>query len=148
MGVYRIEDMFDSAIKRTSAQGIYYLLADKSLDPVYGQDINPGLAEDAGVLYSNICAVKCAIYLCHIEVSRLDREQRTADPNAAKRQLEQISLTDSLTKIPNRRSCDESLQQEWQKAIRDKSRLGLMMIDIDHFKQYNDTYGIWREINV
>ncbi len=59
----------------------------------------------------------------------------------AKKQLEQLATTDSLTDIPNRRSIDETLQREWSKAMRNAESLAMMMIDIDHFKNYNDYYG-------
>lgn len=59
----------------------------------------------------------------------------------AKKQLEQLATIDSLTGIPNRRSIDETLQREWLKAMRTGEPLAVMMIDIDHFKNYNDYYG-------
>lgn len=55
--------------------------------------------------------------------------------------LESLSLLDALTDIPNRRRFDEALAAEWKRAIRDATPLSLLMIDIDHFKQYNDYYG-------
>ena len=48
---------------------------------------------------------------------------------------------DSLTGIANRRFLDEQLALEWQRAARQRQPLGLLMIDIDHFKDYNDQYG-------
>lgn len=55
--------------------------------------------------------------------------------------LVNISLTDVLTGIPNRRRFDELLELEWKRAVRSGAMLSLLMIDIDCFKQYNDTYG-------
>ncbi len=55
--------------------------------------------------------------------------------------LESLSLLDALTHIPNRRRFDETLVTEWKRAMRDDTPLSLIMIDIDHFKQYNDHYG-------
>lgn len=55
--------------------------------------------------------------------------------------LESLSLLDPLTCISNRRRFDETLLSEWKRAQRDESPLSLIMIDIDHFKQYNDHYG-------
>lgn len=59
----------------------------------------------------------------------------------AKKQLEQLATIDSLTGIPNRRSIDETLQREWLKAMRAAEPIAVMMVDIDHFKNYNDYYG-------
>lgn len=55
--------------------------------------------------------------------------------------LESLSLLDALTGIPNRRRFDETLALELKRAMRDVAPLSLLMIDIDHFKQYNDYYG-------
>lgn len=55
--------------------------------------------------------------------------------------LESIALADALTHIPNRRRFDEAMSAEWKRAAREKTQLSLLMIDIDHFKEYNDHYG-------
>ncbi|HHJ80504.1 MAG TPA: diguanylate cyclase [Candidatus Tenderia electrophaga] len=56
-------------------------------------------------------------------------------------ELERLSSQDGLTGIANRRVFDEFTQKEWSRAVRDNSQLSLVMIDIDHFKTYNDNYG-------
>lgn len=56
-------------------------------------------------------------------------------------ELERQALTDELTGLPNRRSLDACLIREWQRAVRSNSALVVIMIDIDLFKQYNDTQG-------
>lgn len=55
--------------------------------------------------------------------------------------LRLLSATDGLTQVPNRRLFDETLQREWNRALRDGAPLTLIMADIDHFKPYNDRYG-------
>lgn len=55
--------------------------------------------------------------------------------------LEQLSLTDSLTGLANRRGFDAKLIQEWNRAKRNKNDLSLLMVDIDFFKEFNDYYG-------
>lgn len=57
------------------------------------------------------------------------------------RELEQLSLTDSLTSIPNRRMFDQRLQTEWSEAQRNGKPLSLLALDIDRFKPYNDAHG-------
>ena len=59
----------------------------------------------------------------------------------ANEQLLRLSTTDGLTGIANRRLFDQTLQNEWQRCARGQSRLSLLVIDIDHFKRYNDHYG-------
>ena len=55
--------------------------------------------------------------------------------------LLEISLTDGLTGVANRRKFDQELTIEWRRAQRDGTDLSLIMLDIDEFKAYNDTYG-------
>jgi diguanylate cyclase (GGDEF)-like protein len=55
--------------------------------------------------------------------------------------LMMLSLTDGLTGIPNRRLFDQTLEQEWQRARRAQGHLALLLVDIDHFKKFNDDYG-------
>jgi diguanylate cyclase (GGDEF)-like protein len=57
------------------------------------------------------------------------------------RTIERLSLTDQLTSIPNRRCFDNRLQVEWKQAIREQTPISLLMLDIDDFKNVNDTYG-------
>ena len=59
----------------------------------------------------------------------------------ANQQLHDLSHQDALTGIANRRCFDETLNKEWRRAMRNTKPLTLMMVDIDHFKLYNDHYG-------
>ncbi|MEO6897038.1 MAG: diguanylate cyclase [Caldimonas sp.] len=56
-------------------------------------------------------------------------------------QLLHLSTTDALTQVGNRRLFDQTLKAEWQRAARHGTSLALLMIDVDHFKEYNDHYG-------
>lgn len=55
--------------------------------------------------------------------------------------LENLSHQDGLTNIPNRRNFEERLFREWARVMRNTQPLSLIMMDIDHFKLYNDHYG-------
>ncbi len=59
----------------------------------------------------------------------------------ARDRLEAISLQDGLTGIANRRSFDQALRQEWHRAARNGQPLALLLIDLDAFKNLNDTRG-------
>jgi diguanylate cyclase (GGDEF)-like protein len=75
-----------------------------------------------------------------LELQRLvaERTQALEESNA---KLEALSTTDSLTGIGNRRSFDAALNSEWRRARRTGESLALAMLDVDHFKAYNDRYG-------
>jgi diguanylate cyclase (GGDEF)-like protein len=67
--------------------------------------------------------------------------ERTRDLLEANRQLENLSNTDALTGLVNRRRFTGALDEEWKRAIRTGSGIAIAMIDVDHFKKYNDHYG-------
>jgi diguanylate cyclase (GGDEF)-like protein/PAS domain S-box-containing protein len=58
-----------------------------------------------------------------------------------RKELEEMSYKDGLTGIANRRMFDSVLELEWSNARRSRQPLSLIMLDIDHFKEYNDQYG-------
>lgn len=60
---------------------------------------------------------------------------------ASNQRFQQLALTDVLTGLPNRRSANEHLERHWALAERGDRQLSCMMIDVDRFKQINDTYG-------
>lgn len=67
--------------------------------------------------------------------------ERTHALEASNRLLAELSTTDSLTGIANRRRFDEALSREWARAQRSGESLSLCLLDVDYFKAYNDHYG-------
>ncbi|RZT10413.1 PAS domain S-box-containing protein/diguanylate cyclase (GGDEF) domain-containing protein [Duganella sp. CF402] len=63
------------------------------------------------------------------------------DEKRAQVALEQLATRDGLTGLANRRCFDDTLNAEWQRALRQQQPLSLLMVDVDNFKQYNDAYG-------
>lgn len=61
--------------------------------------------------------------------------------NQLNAELEALSQLDSLTQIYNRRTFNEMAQQQWLLAARQQTSMSVLMIDVDHFKLYNDHYG-------
>ncbi|QYF93678.1 diguanylate cyclase [Massilia sp. PAMC28688] len=66
---------------------------------------------------------------------------RTAELAESNAKLEALSLTDGLTALTNRRGFDAGLADEWARACRSGQTVALAMLDVDHFKLYNDKYG-------
>jgi len=71
----------------------------------------------------------------------LDKMKAENELRRANKRLEELSITDDLTGIYNRRHFYEKLSQETARAQRHKHPLSLLMFDVDHFKSYNDTRG-------
>lgn len=67
--------------------------------------------------------------------------QTEAELRNTRDRLEQLVLQDGLTGIANRRCFDQRLQQEWARARRTGAPLSVLLIDVDHFKRLNDTFG-------
>ncbi len=79
-------------------------------------------------------------------ITQLDQEKVAQESLIVKLQhaqtaLQELANRDGLTGLANRRQFDKTLKQEWGRAVREATPLSLLMIDVDHFKLYNDTYG-------
>ena len=68
-------------------------------------------------------------------------ERTMTNLEIANRELAKLSVTDPLTKVHNRRYFDETLAREIERSSRTGQALSLILVDIDHFKQFNDLYG-------
>ena len=67
--------------------------------------------------------------------------EREDELRVANAHLERLARHDSLSGLANRRSFDLKLEEEWRSSARSNAPLALIMIDIDHFKMFNDHYG-------
>ncbi|WP_137137087.1 sensor domain-containing diguanylate cyclase [Rhizobium sp. FKY42] len=77
----------------------------------------------------------------HLYLLILREQIRTQDMEQANQELSAISYTDALTGVSNRRRFDIEFELACQNAREQKGVLGLLLIDVDHFKRYNDTHG-------
>ena len=95
---------------------------------------------DAVMLIAGQLAVSLDNALLYASLERKVAE-RTDALEEANRRLEQLSVTDPLTGLANRRRFAEVLEAEWRRALRPGTPIALAMIDIDQFKLYNDRHG-------
>lgn len=72
--------------------------------------------------------------IAELEILKSELEEKNQE-------LQLLSTLDGLTGIHNRRHFNDILDQEWQRMLREKSPLSLILLDVDHFKRYNDCYG-------
>lgn len=82
--------------------------------------------------------VKSVLNLVEERDKRIQKELELEKVN---KKLLEISVTDGLTKIFNRRYFNDNLEKTWKSALRNRSYISLIMCDIDYFKPYNDFYG-------
>jgi len=95
---------------------------------------------DAVLLISGQLAVSLENATLYASLERKVTE-RTQELAAANRQLQQLSITDPLTGLANRRQLSDRLAAEWRRGLRSGTAMAVAMIDVDHFKLYNDHYG-------
>lgn len=75
------------------------------------------------------------------QTSEIELHRAKLELESLNAELEKLASEDSLTGLCNRRKFDTTLKQEYVRAIRNRTSLALIMIDVDKFKQYNDIYG-------
>ncbi|HEX8813289.1 MAG TPA: diguanylate cyclase, partial [Terracidiphilus sp.] len=90
------------------------------------QMIEPGEVPPPVLLMANMFAEQVSLSLANIRLREALRSQSIRDP---------------LTGLYNRRYLEEMLERETRRAVRAEQGLGVLMLDLDHFKQFNDTYG-------
>ncbi|MCG2641082.1 MULTISPECIES: sensor domain-containing diguanylate cyclase [Bradyrhizobium] len=116
---------------RSSGSGPLFVVAGKPLSAVFALWQREALRIGAVVLMLSLFVLGSAIVLAREIGRRADAESR----------LEEMATTDALTGLRNRRKFDQVIDMEWRRAMRQKTQVALLMIDADHFKAYNDTFG-------
>ncbi len=98
----------------------------KSIGIVHFEVIGPGEVPESAVQHTNMFAEQVALSVANLRLREALLEQSIRDP---------------LTKLFNRRYLEETLEREVGKAARSREPLGVLMVDLDRFKRFNDTYG-------
>ncbi len=93
------------------------------------------------VLVFGLAMLASAALMSRVFRDAVELRLRLSSSIETSRALERLLRTDALTGIANRRSFEESLEEEWRRARRNGSALAVLTADIDHFKSYNDRYG-------
>ena len=92
------------------------------------------------LLLQAFLALAMVTVLC-VSVMQIERRVFQERLQLAYEEMERRATTDVLTGVANRRLFDEALKSEWARALRSGDSLALLMLDVDHFKSYNDRFG-------
>lgn len=123
-------------------QGMQYIETFRPIDARLRTDVNRIIAEATNRSEQASSAAKWVIVVvASIAVLVLIAFIQTFRMERSKQALIHRSLHDALTGIPNRRAFDERLEQLLEEAKQHQTPLSLILIDVDAFKSYNDTYG-------
>lgn len=106
------------------------------VDDMLAMPLNPRL-----LLARASAGVRMTSLQAEIETDKEEIRHFAAELAVSNRRLQEAALMDSLTGFPNRRFFSDRMLQEWAASSRSKRPLSCIMIDIDHFKTINDTYG-------
>ncbi len=148
--IFWIYSLAHLEVRYATATGSFIMLA-YLLTTLIVQDILNGPFRSIFLINAMLllCANLIGIYICY-EIERAVRQEFKSRRTIAKEMSERKRLTeelrvlselDGLTGIANRRIFDDTLEREWLRAKRGQTPLALIMIDVDHFKNYNDSYG-------
>jgi diguanylate cyclase (GGDEF)-like protein len=107
------------------------VLVGRSTNVIFGQWRKEAM-QIAGAMGA-LVLIACGLMLV------LAREMRKRA--AMEDKMARLAMTDGLTGLGNRRHFDVIIEKEWQRALRARTPMSLLMIDADHFKAFNDTYG-------
>ncbi|WP_431016427.1 sensor domain-containing diguanylate cyclase [Bradyrhizobium pachyrhizi] len=116
---------------RRSSSGPLYVVVGKPLEAVFNLWRTEAIRIGAIMAFLILFVLSATLVLAREIVRRADAEDK----------LEEMATTDALTGLKNRRKFDGEIEREWRRAGRYGQPVALLMIDADHFKGYNDTYG-------
>jgi len=114
-----------------SGTGPLIVVVGKPLDSIFALWRNHAIKIGAIMLALIVFVLVGAVFLGREIGRRAQAEQR----------LEEMATTDALTGLRNRRKFDATMEIEWRRAMRYNTAISLLMIDADHFKTFNDSYG-------
>ena len=126
MDVQEICNRLKSGQSRTNTPLVLLVSSKQAENDEYGEVAGANDCIDRSLLRPTMVRARVRMHLTYKH--RLDH-------------MEQLVITDELTKVSNRRHFEETLDREWRRTVREKMGLSIILADIDHFKQYNDIYG-------
>jgi diguanylate cyclase (GGDEF)-like protein len=108
--------------------------------------VDPSLEHRIFVLQTFLATAVLSVSVVAVVLAELQRASRDVRESEMRYRtlaasMEMLAALDPLTQVANRRCFDEALDREWQRALRSRAPLSLILFDADYFKAYNDRYG-------
>jgi len=103
--------------------------------------LGSGAVESHRILLLQAFLALTMVTVFYVSVMQIERKVFQERLQLAYEEMEKRATTDALTGVPNRRLFEETLKSEWARALRSGDSLALLMMDVDHFKSYNDRFG-------
>ena len=100
-----------------------------------------GLTVQQRILFLQITIATAVLVALPVALVLAERERLREALQNANNELHSLAMTDGLTGLANRRRFDEMLDREWRRTARESGEISLLLLDIDHFKLFNDFYG-------
>ena len=143
---YLLEHPHSDATERIVGEGMRSSLTcpltamGRTVGFLFFSSASPGIYDQGHVDFMRQIAGQLSMIISKSTLYRdlLETKERL---EAANRELESLASADGLTGVANRRAFDRGLEREWRRAVRARSPLSLLLIDVDCFKAYNDRYG-------
>jgi diguanylate cyclase (GGDEF)-like protein len=98
-------------------------------------------SENFRILMVQVFVSVAALLVLPLSAILAERDRAALELERTKDQLAELARTDPLTGLANRRQLDETLERECRRADRSHAPLSLLLLDVDHFKSFNDQYG-------
>ena len=140
-GVFLLTFVISKFLSKNLTRPLERIVSDLSLDRITENEVDQAVfTKETHSLKQRLQQTK-QVYLDFQDELKSQVEKRTSELSEANAKLKKLSREDSLTQLLNRRGFDEEFQKDLKKSIRFQTPMCLAMIDIDHFKKINDTYG-------
>jgi diguanylate cyclase (GGDEF)-like protein len=103
--------------------------------------LEPSSSQAGHILMVQFFVSVAALLVLPLSAILAERDRATLQLERSREQLAELARTDPLTGLANRRQLDETLERECRRANRSQEPLSLLLLDLDHFKTFNDQYG-------
>ena len=130
------ENEISRVLSKTKIPGTDWIVLDM-IDPSQAKAFNKKLIVDHSIVF--IIFTLLLVMVRYLVVANILRQSKKI--NKLNKSLKELLVIDPLTGLYNKSYLDTQLQKEWSRATRENKKISVILVDVDHFKLYNDNYG-------